>query len=526
VKVDNEPSLETLYFKVDVTPKGQMPLTVVLQYQGKRDAQSVDVTLFRQPTAGGTPKCADLKPDALPTADQAKSETKPLPYSVNFPDFKNLETDSPQYYTIVAVGRKVGGPPLVWACEDGTDAEKPTRVAYGTTNSLTMVLQDIPPSLVGSYELENFFDLVSALPEPWQSNVQTVLDFFKSPSATLLKLVCQIDSSDLDSFCGYLFKDSDNPCVEPAQDCLKNPVGVAAFQVLDGVILDLLENNLGGIGGDIFGVGQDIEEMVNNLNIESTMVIHEEPGADGVIPEAAADGPPVAEEMWHTLNYRWTYNTDCSPQDMSCGWKSYSMYEIPGLSKDLLTGQFSGKFVDDKLTVDPHPLRLSYGALLNFVFESLVLPLISGDEDVDTWEMFLYTLVGGAGCYPEVSDPQLKTCCELFAEQSSGDSAGTVYTIAKVGCDTLVTEGSKYLRAQLTSLDTVSGENIMIGTKADDPETTEVDESLPCELKDSDDDLLIDEIGSPGKPCTWELQLNFTEDADNIDATFYGLREE
>jgi len=203
------------------------------------------------------------------------------------------------------------------------------------------------------------------------------------------------------------------------------------------------------------------------------------------------------------------------------------MYEIPGLNKDILTGQFSGKFENNMLSVDPHPLRLSYGALLNFIFESLVLPLISGDEDVNTWEMFLYTLVGGKDCLPgPVSDPQLKTCCELFAEKSTNGSSGTVYTIAKVGCDTLVSEGSKYLRAQLTSLDTVSGENIMIGTRADDPETTGVDEALPCELKDTDDDLLIDELGGAGKPCTWELQLNFTEEADNVDASFYGVREE
>ena len=40
------------------------------------------------------------------------------------------------------------------------------------------------------------------------------------------------------------------------------------------------------------------------------------------------------------------------------------------------------------------------------------------------------------------------------------------------------------------------------------------------------DDLLIDEIGGAGKPCTWELQLNFTEEADNVDASFYGVREE
>ena len=39
-------------------------------------------------------------------------------------------------------------------------------------------------------------------------------------------------------------------------------------------------------------------------------------------------------------------------------------------------------------------------------------------------------------------------------------------------------------------------------------------------------DLLFDAIGAVGKPCSWELQLNFTTEADNIDASFYGIREE
>ncbi len=493
VSVDGAPSVTPIYFDVAVTPKGTMPLSILLVYQGSRNLEGTDVLLFRQ-TAEKPYNCADLDVTNLPTAELGQYPIKPLPYSVNFPVFPDLENDSPQNYTMVAVGHEVDGPPLAWACEDGTENPSKVKVAYGASNQLTLVLKDIPPKLQGLYEFENYFDLITMVPEEAQGIINGILELFENPSGGLLLLTCELGETQLQDLCSQIFQDPANPCLEPVGTCLEGWVPLV-MDIIDQIVFILIEETL---AEDIFDVGQDVRDLLKDLNFESTVEILAEPDPSGLLTEADT------KEIWHTLNYRWTLGKNCpTPDDGTCGWESYSLYALPDLNPDLLTGHFTATVNEfETIDIDPHSVNLKYGILLNFLLEKVVIPAVMSDPNVDTWEDFLGTLLGGQGCAVQ------GICCQNLGAQVEPVWQSTAESL----CTTITTLAGTAIRGQLMGLDADSGESFVIGTKE------------PCHLFDVNQDQWIDQFGTEGTMCIWDASIDFNGDVVHMDADFLGKR--
>ncbi len=225
-----------------------------------------------------------------------------------------------------------------------------------------------------------------------------------------------------------------------------------------------------------------------------------EPDPAGLISEQ------FTKETWHTIRFRWRFD-QCPPDDDTCGWQSYSLAALVELDPNLLVGSFSGKVENlTELTIDPHPLNLRYGALLNFVLEKVVLPLISPAEcPIDTYEDFIANLVGGNCCFKEAGGAA--TCCENF-----GDSIGnTVGSIAETGCNALIPLASGFLRSTLNDLDSTFGDSLQISTKE------------PCKMFTGTgaESFTITELGRPATPCFWHIDIGSSV---SVDAEFYGVR--
>ena len=490
VGVMGEPNVAPIYFDVAVTPKGIMPLNVLLQYYGARNIEAVDVLLFRQTTAQPN-NCADLIHDSLPTANQSQSQVKPLPYSVNFSTFPNLEADTPQYYTVVAVGHEQNGPNLAWACQDGATDKEVVKIAYGLSNQMTLVLEDIPPQLVGSYEMENYFDILSPIPDNIEGPINAVLNLFEDPAGAILQIACMIPGDALTSICEQVFLDPTDPQIDEL-----TPLAAGITDIIDSLVSSLIEDNL---GKDIFQVGQDVRLLLKELNLESTIELLAEPDADGMIPEA------YTKETWHTLNYRWTYGKNCEFGDDTCGWVSYSLYAVGDLDPEVLTGSFNAKVNNyETIEIEPHPVNIKYGMLLNFLLEQVIIPLILDDSNVTSWEDFLGTLVGGSGCAIE------GTCCSNLAD--SVDSS--LESLVESMCGLLLSQGGSYIRTLLNDLDAGSGESFTLSTKN------------PCAILDTKNDQKIDHIGTKAEMCVWDATFNFGGDPVTAEADFWGERAE
>ncbi len=481
-----------LYFDVVVTPKGQVPLIVSYTYEGARQFQAVTTFLIKQE---GQPKtCAAIDPTNLPTADLS-SPPKGLNQSWAVPTLPDLQQENTQTYTVVGIGKDTNGPALVWGCDDKV------VVTYTGSKNLVIPLNDLPPKWKGKYEVTTKFDLVSILPDDVEAIVNTILGFFTDPGGQLLVTVCQLAGSTnfISDLCAFTFKDPANPCVEDS--CFETG-GLAAKKIIEGLLEDLLKDN---IGGDILFTGADVATILKELELGATFEFKEEPSAvDGTFTE------DITLETWHSVTYRWTLGTDCEPDDDACGKHTFSVAAFQG---GTVNGQFSGKVEyignDNFLHVDEHPLDIKYGALLNYIIKNEILPRIAGDGSegvkVDTYDEFVKSLLGGYECLTWEIDPSVdQTCCGQFGANIESGTTGLVGDIAKAACEAGVPVLAEELEKQLTNLD-VSSEDGGFTLKT----------KVGCQTYDHDANQSIDTWGSLEVPCHWDTKLGIGDPIDN-----------
>ncbi|MFT7581607.1 MAG: hypothetical protein ACI9MR_003285 [Myxococcota bacterium] len=488
-----------LFFDVVVTPKGQVPLTVVGEYSGSRLVGTYNVLLFRQ-DAANAPDCSDMAGLFDKTASQAKDSVL-LTASAQFPEFDNLETDMTQNYTIFVYSKNENDAVQAWGCNDmdGT-------VSFVTPTTVVVQMLDRPPIYAGAYGITSLFDFVSAIPEPYRMWVEFVVGFFQSPSEAILELTCQLinpeagDGQQLDSFCNLIFND----------DFTLTALGGFASDLIDAIITSISE---GSIFGQVFQVGGDVADVLKAFEMKATLTFNNEPDAAGEWALGEGTG------NWHSVRVKWSLGADCDPvTDVGCGDRLFSSNQF---QQEPITGIFSARVTNVfDLTVDPHSLNLRYGALVNYFLEAFLLPLVTGEPVVNTYEELLQFFVGGGvACLTPTVDGL--SCCQTFADNDASNGSGlsigngngqidgNTENIVSNACQVIVTTAPGFLRNALTNLDVGTASGFQIGTKR------------VCPMVDVDDDLIIDGLGSPANPCLWDVRIG---DSTTIDSQFWGAR--
>ncbi len=499
--VSNKFSIPPLYFDIVVNPKSVEPLTVKLQYQGASQPQLFKVYLFLQDNHH-EPGCMDLDPTGnLPMAEKASGELTSSTQSAKFMGFSDLTPDNPLMFTIIATGYNHNGPVLAYGCDDLEG-----MVEFGKSTIVTIVLKDVPPKYVGTYDVVNHFDMISALPDDIEQVVNIVIDFFNSPTAGLMS-----------------FSDPNDPDINELTF-----LGGIVQQVVDAILYSLLKDN---VGGDIWFTGKDVGNILRNIEIHSTIKIKKEPDATGYIPMDAT------EEKWHTVSLQWTLGEDCNPLDPDCGLKSFSFNAI---GQDVVISQFDARIalnmdqfvnqsVFDKLVIYKHPLNFKYGAFLNFMIEKFVLPMVAGDGSdgmpvIDSYDKFFMSLVGGKACL------QANNCCETFSESIAAQAGDWAKGMIKTGCDMLIPLAADYLRNFLLGLDANTGDTFTLATKGEDGnQGTSPETAVPCTLFDDDNNQEIDTLGRKepeSMRCQWDVLLKLGGTDVFFDADFWGTRSQ
>ncbi len=507
--IDNS-NLPPLYFDVVVTPKGQVPLTVVGGYQGTRPVGSYNVRLYRQDN-GGAPNCDDIMNLVdNETAAQARDNIL-LAQSAKFPDFDALEQDGTQRFTILAMSENANGAIQAWGCCDGVndtacvDAQgNPAwdgQVVWGQSKTVPLQLTDRPPQYAGAYNITSRFDFVSAIPEPYRTWVNYIVGFFQSPSGTLLQLACDLltgEGEDLNSFCDLVFDQ------QPNGDLTLTTLGGFASDLIDAIIEGLAQDST---FGTIFQVGGDVADILKAFEIQATLQFNKEPNAEGVWE--AGD----TSENWHTVTVKWTLGANCDPvTDAGCGVMQFS---TSAFQQQAITGTFAASVANDfDLTIEQHSLNLNYGALVSYFLEQFLIPLVTGEPLVDSYEELIGYLVGGG---VECLQPTASglDCCGTFADNTGnedGQLSGAQEGAINAACSTIAQAGPAFLRSSLTGLDQGTGNAFKLGTLT------------PCRLSDFNEDLVIDGVGTQAQPCVWNVQIG--NSSETFDAIFWGARAE
>ena len=519
-----------LYFDVLITPKGQVPLTVVADYDGTRPVQNYAVRLYKQ-GADGTPNCDDIVNLYEKETAHWQSPMTSLTQSVKKQELDDLEEEGTQTYTILGYGTDgVSSSVLSWGCDDTKGV-----VTWGGSTTVKLDLLDRMPLYAGTYETSTYFDLVSALPPPIDTYVYIVLDFFQSPVGGLLSLACELGNEEpiLGDLCTEVFSDPTNPSLD-------NLTGLGGFivQVLDTIIVGVSQDS---VFGDVLQGGADIGDMLRGFQINGTMVLESEPVVEGTCTgtttpctsasdcaegQACDDMQGVWAEgegytTWSMVVVKWSLNEECNPYtDENCGKKSFSLASIQA-GDDSVTGSFAARVVDSfNVHIEPHSVNLKYGALLNAILQKVVLPLVFGDGSdggpvIDTYEELIMSLVGGKECLdPQWQNENGKDCCDQFADSVVGEGGNIAGDVLANMCDILIPTGAAYLEVTLTGLDTDTGDNLTMETPAE----------IPCVATDTEGDMQIDALGSVAEPCKWEMKVNLLNAETSVDAEWWGVR--
>ena len=470
------------FFDVVVTPKGQVPLTVIGTYSGTRAVGAYDVLLYSQ--ANNAPSCANLL-DLFENQTARYSRTNVLiTQTAKFPEFANLERDGQQKYTVLAVSKNQGGAIVAWGCND-----KDATVKWTTPTTVTVPLVDRPPLYAGTYEITSFFDFVSAIPEPSRSYVRAVIDIFDNPLDGLISLVCTIivdAQNETNDFCDAVTGD--------------NVLAATIKDVLNQILLGFLPPSV----VNIFQTGADVGKLLEKFEVSEVMTIASEPDAFGNFAAGAIS------HTWAGMRFRWRLNQGCPPESTTCGVTQLSFSQ---LGVDGIRGSAGGAAVDTwNLRIDKHSVNLKYGLLLSAMLEKVVFPLVTdtqgGANPVDSYEELLGMLFGGGTeCLRGGT-----TCCETFATRVSDTSS--LQTAARAGCEAVVSLVPTTLRNLLGGLELNSEEAFTLATKP------------TCAIEDSDSDMVVDALGTNTNHCQWDAQLRFGADtATTVEATFFGTRQ-
>lgn len=496
-----------LTFKVTVVPKGVVPLTVLATYGGSSpEVASFRAQLYKQDEAG-LPNCADLETLYEDSASLTSALTN-LPQSVKFKELPKLEEEGTQKYTVLAFAKDAQDKHvLAWGCDD-----QKGEVTWGLSTTVDVVMMDRPPRYAGTYEVETLFNLVSALPPPFDGYVEIVLDVFKSPVGGLLSLACDLGGEFpvLKDMCELVFSDPTDPSVDTLSG-----TGALVVDILDAILQGFAK---GTVFGDILVGGKDISEMLTAFHVTGTLVVTVEPDFEGAGETLVGHwGEGDLEETWDGVTVKWSLGQNCDPlTDENCGKQSFNLTKIQD------TPAFSASFTAHvegfwDLTIDLHPLDFKYGVLLDFLLQNIALPLLAGEDPtagplINSYDKFIASLVGGSDCVAASGASYISGCCESFTQGVVSGGASTTADIIQAMCETLVEAGDSLLEDQLQGLSTGTGDTFMIGTLES------------CKLYDSDKDQVVDAMGKKGKPCSWDVQVSVFGAETTVDAIFWATR--
>ncbi len=545
VSVPSEETVEPIKFVVGVSSKDAASYRVSFNHNGGALLREIEVKLHPS-----TVSCADVVEDRAREFDPALSPTLTAEYVsgdlaavdgtlpiVTFPNLPNG-----QAYTVEAraYSRSNGDVEAAFGC---TDNNPP--IENGISVDVLVDLVDNLPRIAGAYDVTHTISITDAVCMPdgsggytgvLPSGVCLAIDLIgrlaTDPASFLLGegngdnglIGLIVDFLPDSGFLGDL-KDAITSFLD---NSLINGIGRDA---LNQFFQDWIDNNAPAWAQNTIAITGDIYKTLQDLKIEGTIRINEEPtpmydaasGAVVGILQADMNGERPGKQVWTDVIIKWSLPCDANAPP-SCSERRFGADQIGTADGNIVEGYFTGSLVPLEdggygLAIDEHTLTLNFGVLILGIVEKVVLPSIFGQNVQsfeDAFDALLTAIVGGQDGCQGLAD---------YVENSVG-GGNTVNSIVDNLCGQLLQSASDGIKDFLVDNLTVSGEdNFLISTPADKPCRLNEPEMYAGEWIGKPFPY-AESMGNPDMQCDWEVKIGINENTQiNADATFYGNRE-
>ncbi len=344
---------EGMDVQVSDLPTGN--LKVKLKYDGPVPIKNIKVRVMP-----GYKTCSDYNP-VNPWVEGLVGD-KTVPGLDSVPSF--IEMDVAQTFVVFATGEKKDtGSLAASGCIDAVHV-KPSEQG-DTIVTLNMYVLTLNPS--GTYDTLNHFDFTDAIPGQAGEVINFVVDLFYDPGKIIIdlikELVAQYVGGWVTDLVFGLFEDA-----------------------LADVVTNWLLNNSPDFIQDLFVIGQDLVQIVKNVELQSELKLS----------KLSNDYYFQGLQNWIGINLYWKLGCakiDEPGYDPECGKNPFSLKDLQDsdVPLDLISGQFTGMIANyDKLIIDSHKIDLNYGKLVLFVINEMILPAIS---NYNSLEDLLYSII-------------------------------------------------------------------------------------------------------------------------------------
>jgi len=403
-------------------------LKVVFAYDGPVALKQIDVRVVK-----GAYACSNFNPIKPWVGDDIVGQ-KTATGIDSTPTFAPLAVADT--YTVFATAQKKDtGHLAAKGCADAVhivaDAEGVTQV------TLNLYVLTLNPS--GTYDSVNHFNFTGAIPGQVGEIINLIVNVFTNPGKVIIDLVKELVSQYVGSWV--------------------TDIAFGLFEdALANIITDWLINNSPDFIQDFFVMGQDIVQIVNNVELTSELKLS----------KLNNDYYFQGIQSWLGINLYWKLGCPKPGQpgyDPECGKHPFSLKDLQDtdVPMDLITGQFTGMIANyDRLIIDKHEIKLNYGKLILFVINELILPAISNFNSI---EDLLYSLID----------------CKAVADGFVGDVLGAI-GVDKQQVEGFCTTAVGFVISPIEEM--ISGlaldSNLWVAGK--------------CRMLDEDDDLMVDKL--------------------------------
>ncbi|MBT9557446.1 MAG: hypothetical protein IV100_15505 [Myxococcales bacterium] len=256
------------------------------------------------------------------------------------------------HFTVIATAKSPTGALAAAGCRDGV------FVVAKTKSPVSLELNVLPLIPTGTYDVDNIFDFSSALGALGTvgeviSGIQTL---FNNPGKFLIDQIKVLVAG----FIGEFITDA--------------AFGLFEDELAD-IITDWVKDDSPQWLQDFFTIGDDLTQIVDRLHLKSTLKISKLEGSSF-----------QGTQFWTGIVLTWKYGCDpAAPDYETCGVTTYSMADLANTEfpQNVVEGFFVGQIANyDRLSIDKHSIQISYGKLILFVLNEIILKTITGTNNL------------------------------------------------------------------------------------------------------------------------------------------------
>lgn len=331
-------------FEVFVADAPRGTLRVAVRYEGPINVKNLHVRLV-----SGQYTCGQFNP-VNPTTDVLAEKTL---LGVGGADVVWPNLPESQRFTVFATADSPSDHLAAAGCLDGV------VIVPNQENKVTLTLYLLTLNPTGYYDNTSVFDFTGAIPGQLGELVDEVSLLFRSPGTFLINQVKRLAAMYVGEF-------------------ITNTIfGLFEDRVAE-VIDDWMFNNSPDWLRDILTIGQDLFQIVNNLELLATLRIS----------KLTNDYYVQGILYWQGVALYWRVGCARPGEanyDPLCGRNEFSLTAFANTQfpMDIIEGRFTASIQDfDQLQIDNHVIKINYGKLILFALNELVLPALTGEHNL------------------------------------------------------------------------------------------------------------------------------------------------